>query len=138
MYGRFSMTDAIAAGSILIQEGTYLPNSRPLRTRSDGSGWAAVEDSRSVFEKAVRAAGWTFFFMAGEIKTTVFGFDRQKTLRAALQRLIRNVKSQNCNSIEITQVTGRSFLKLPYVSVSAHPRHLQKGMVFHQAFYNSI
>jgi len=132
------MTDAIAAGSILIQEGTYLPNSRPLQTGSDGSGWAAVEDSRSVFEKEVRAAGWTFFFMAGEIKTTVFGFDRQKTLRAALQRLIRNVKSQNCNSIEITQVTGRSFLKLPYVSVSAHPRHLQKGVVFHQAFYNSI
>ncbi len=132
------MTDAIAAGSILIQEGTYLPNSRPLQTGSDWSGWAAVEDSRSVFEKEVRAAGWTFFFMAGEIKTTVFGFDRQKTLRAALQRLIANVKSQNCNSIEITQVTGKSFLKLPYVSVSAHPRHLQKGMVFHQAFYNSI
>ena len=132
------MTDAIAAGSILIQEGTYLPDSRPLQTGADGSGWAAVEDSRSVFEKEVRAAGWTFFFMAGEIKTTVFGFDRQKTLRAALKRLIANVKSQNCNSIEITQVTGRSFLKLPYVSVSAHPRHLQKGMVFHQAFYNSI
>ena len=132
------MTDAIAAGSILIQEGTYLPNSRPLQTGSDWSGWAAVEDSRSVFEKEVRAAGWTFFFMAGEIKTTVFGFDRQKTLRAALQRLIANVKSQNCNSIEITQVTGKSFLKLPYVSVSAHPRHLQKGMVFHQAFYNAI
>jgi hypothetical protein len=138
MSERFAMTDAIAAGSILIQEGTYLPNSRPLQTGSDWSGWAAVEDSRSVFEKEVRAAGWTFFFMAGEIKTTVFGFDRQKTLRAALQRLIANVKSQNCNSIEITQVTGKSFLKLPYVSVSAHPRHLQKGMVFHQAFYNSI
>jgi hypothetical protein len=138
MSERLSMTDAIAAGSILIQEGTYLPNSRPLQTGSDWSGWAAVEDSRSVFEKEVRAAGWTFFFMAGEIKTTVFGFDRQKTLRAALQRLIANVKSQNCNSIEITQVTGKSFLKLPYVSVSAHPRHLQKGMVFHQAFYNSI
>jgi hypothetical protein len=138
MSERFSMTDAIAAGSILIQEGSYLPDSRPLWTGSDGSGWAAVEDSRSVFEKGVRAAGWTFFFMAGEIKTTVFGFDRQKTLRVALKRLIANVKSQNCNSIEITQVTGKSFLKLPYVSVSAHPRHLQKGMVFHQAFYNSI
>jgi hypothetical protein len=138
MSERFSMTDPIAAGSILIQEGSYLPDSRPLRTGSDGIGWAAVEDSRSVFEKEVRAAGWTFFFMAGEIKTTVFGFDRQKTLRAALKRLIANVKSQNCNSIEITQVTGKSFLKLPYVSVSAHPRHLQKGMVFHQAFYNSI
>jgi hypothetical protein len=132
------MTDAIAAGTILMQEGTHLPNSQPLQRKSDSSGWAAVENSRSALEKEVREAGWTFFFMAGEIKATVFGFDRQKTLRTALKRLIANVKSQNCNSIEITQVTGRSFLKLPYVSVSAHPRHLQKGLVFDQAFYNSV
>src|ERR1035437_6793085 len=132
------MTDAITAGSILIQEGTHLLNSQPLERESHSSGWAVVENSRWAFEKEVREAGWTFFFMAGEIRATVFGFDRQKTLRAALNRLIANVKSQNCNSIEITQVTGKSFLKLPYVSVCAHPRHLQKGMVFHQAFYNSI
>ena len=68
--------------------------------------------------------------MAGEIKATVFGFDRQKALRAALKRLIADVKSQHCNSIEITRVTGKSFLRVPYVSVSAHPRHLQKGMSF--------
>jgi hypothetical protein len=133
-----AMTDAITAGSILIQEGTHLPNSEPLEREPASSGWAAVGSSRSAFEKQVREAGWTFFFMAGEIRATVFGFNREKTLRAALKRLIRNVKSQNCNSIEITQVTGRSFLKLPYVSVSAHPRHLQKGLVFDQAFYNSI
>ena len=132
------MTDAIAAGSILMQEGTHLPNSQRPQRESQPSGWEAVENSRCGFEKEVREAGWTFFFMAGEIKATVFGFDRQKTLRAALKRLIRNVKSQHCNSIEITQVTGKSFLKLPYVSVSAHPRHLQKGLVFGQAFYNSI
>ena len=132
------MTDTIAAGTILMQEGTHLPNSQPRRRESDSSGWAAVENSRCGFEKEVREAGWTFFFMAGEIKATVFGFDRQKTLRAALKRLFGKVKSQNCNSIEITQVTGKSFLKLPYVSVSAHPRHLQKGLVFDQAFYNSI
>ena len=132
------MTDAIAAGTILMQEGTHLPNSQPLQKESNSSGWAAVENSRSAFEKEVREAGWTFFFMAGEIKATVFGFDRRRILRTALQRLIANVKSQNCNSIESTRVTGKSFLKLPYVRVSAHPRHLQEGMVFQQAFYNSI
>jgi hypothetical protein len=133
-----AMTDAIAAGSILIEEGTHVPNSQPLERESFSNGWAAVGSSRSAFEKEVREAGWTFFFMAGEIKATVFGFDRKKTLRAALKRLIAKVKSQNCNSMEITQVTGKSFLKLPYVSVSAHARHLQKGLVFGQALYNSI
>jgi len=89
-----------------------------------------VSASLSTFEQQIQEAGWTFFFMAGEIKATVFWFDRQRTLRTALQRLIAKVKTQNCNSIEIAQVTGDSFLYVPYVSVFAHPRHLQKGLVF--------
>jgi len=124
------MKDTITAGSILIEEGTPLPKSLLLQTESNSNGWAAVKDARSTFEKTIQEAGWTFFFMAGEIKATVFGFDRQKALRAALKRLITDVKSQHCNSIEITRVMGKSFLSVPYVSVSAHPRHLQKGMVF--------
>jgi hypothetical protein len=125
-----SVTDAIRAGSILIEEGTPLPSSILLRLEPYSIGWSAVRDERTVFEKEVEKAGWTFFFMAGEIKTTVFGFDKQKALRAALKRLITEVKSQHCNTIEITRVTGKSFLRVPYVSVSAHPRHLQTGSVF--------
>jgi hypothetical protein len=70
--------------------------------------------------------------MAGVIKSTVFGFDRQKRLGEALARLLTSVKSQHCNSIEITQVTEKSFLKVPYVTMSAHARHLQKGLQFVQ------
>ena len=124
------MADAITAGRILVEEGTHLPNSLLLQSESSSNGWAVVKNARSALEKTIQEAGWTFFFIAGEIKTTVFGFDRQKILRAALKRLIKNAKSQHCNSIEITLVAVKSFLKVPYVSVSAHPRHLQKGLVF--------
>jgi hypothetical protein len=124
------MTDAIMAGSILVEEGTHLPNSLLLQRESSSNGWAAVKDVRSAFEKGILEAGWTFFFMAGEIKTTVFGFDRQKTLHAALKRLTTKVRSQHCNSIEITRVARKSFLKVPYVTVSAHTRHLQEGLAF--------
>jgi|SRR5438552_3468577 len=71
------MTDTITAGSILVEEGTHLPKSLLLQSESSSNGWAAVKDVRATFEKAIQQAGWTFFFMAGEIKTTVFGFDRQ-------------------------------------------------------------
>jgi hypothetical protein len=124
------MTDTITAGNILVQEGTHLPRSLLLQTEAHRNRWAAVNGARSAFEKAIQEEGWTFFFMAGEIKATVFGFDRQKALRSALKRLIANVKSQHCNSIEITRVTSKSFLRVPYVSVCAHPRHLQKSMLF--------
>ncbi|MGP8247287.1 MAG: hypothetical protein ACLQVN_22585 [Bryobacteraceae bacterium] len=113
-----------------MEEGAHLPNSQLLRRESHSSGWAAVQNARSTFEKEIPAAGWTFFFMAGEITTTVFGFDKPRMLRAALKRLIKNVKSQKCNGIEITRVADHSFLKVPYVTVSAHPRHLQRGLCF--------
>jgi hypothetical protein len=125
-----TMTDKITAGSIFIDEGAPLPNSFLLPREPHVSGWAAVNNAGSTFEKELEGAGWTYFFMAGEIKTTVFGFDSQKALSTALNRLIANAKAQNCNSIEINRVTGSSFLKVPYVSVSAHPRHLQKCQTF--------
>jgi hypothetical protein len=124
------MTDTITAGSILVEEGTHLPSSLMLQSESSSNGWAATKDVGATFEKGIQGAGWTFFFMAGEITARVFGSDRQKALRTALKRLIADVKLQHCNSIEITQVTDHSFLRMPYVSVTAHARHLQKGMVF--------
>jgi hypothetical protein len=124
------MTDAIVAGNILIDEGAHLPNALLLPGEPDSNGWAALNGARSTFEKEIREAGWTFFFMAGEMRATVFGFDRQKTLGAALKRLIAKVKSRDCNSIEIARVTYKTFLRMRYVTVFAHPRHLQKGLVF--------
>jgi len=124
------MTDATAAGDILIEGGTRIPSNVPPQGKPDTNGWTTLNGARADFEKEIKEAGWTFFFMAGEIKATVFGFDKQKTQRAALKRLIANVASQHCNSIEITRVVSKSFLRLPYVTVSAHSRHLQAGNVF--------
>ena len=124
------MTDTLTAGSILLDRHIDLLNSILLDSAPDSSGWLTLNGTRPAFEQEVHEAGWTFFFMAGAIKATVFGFDREKTLRAALRRLITNVKSHKCNAIEINQVTVKSFLKIPSVNVSAHLRHVQKGLVF--------
>ncbi len=102
-----TMTGEIAAGDILIEEGAQLPDTLLLQGKPDSNGWTTLNGARSAIEKEVRQTGWTFFFMAGETRTTVIGFDRQKTLRTALKRLIANVKSQRCNGIEITHVTNR-------------------------------
>jgi hypothetical protein len=124
------MTPSITAGSILVEENTRLPNNLLLPSESGSNGWAAIKDSRPAFEKAIRESGWTFFFMAGEIHATAFGFDQPKALRTALKRLAADVWSQRCNCIEITQVMDKSFLGMPYVRVTSHPRHLQKGVLF--------
>jgi hypothetical protein len=106
-----------------------MPDSLLLPSES-ANGWATTKSAGPAFEKALGLAGWTLFFLAGPISTNVFGFDKQKTLRSALRQLITKVKAHKCNGIEITDVTYKSFLKVPYVSVSAHLRHVQKGLVF--------
>jgi hypothetical protein len=68
--------------------------------------------------------------MANKIKTTVFSFNRARTIHAALKRVIASVREQKCNCLEIDDVATHSFLGIPYVTVSAHPRHIQTGMVF--------
>jgi len=125
-----AMADTIKPGSIWVRDRAHVPDSLLLQSESDSNGWTAVRDDRHTFERAVQKTGWTLFFMAGEIDATVLGFDKEKALRAAFRRLIANVTSQHCNGIEITRVTSRSFLGVPYVKVSAHARHLQKGVCF--------
>jgi hypothetical protein len=37
------------------------------------------------------------------------------------------VKPQNFNSLQVTEIVARRFLGLPYVTVSAHSRHMQQS-----------
>jgi hypothetical protein len=122
--------DEIKSGTILIEGGATLPKALSLQTSPYSSGWTVVTSSRSEFEKDINLAGWTFFFLAGNIEATVFGFDKQKAVRTAIDRIITDVKAQDCNCLEITQVKMKSFLGLPYACVSAHSRHVQGSSVF--------
>jgi hypothetical protein len=122
------MKDQIKAGMILMQESTFLPDSLLLESEPYSSGWGSLGNlgGRDLELKLIRA-GWTLFYMAGEIKRTVFGFDKQKAVRTAVKRIIANVTSQKFNCLELTQLATNSFLGMPYVNVSAHARHIQKS-----------
>lgn len=123
---------SIASGAILIEKGTVLPEPLTLDNGSAGLGWASVANNpdRRQIEKDLAAAGWTFFYIAGSISSAAFGFERQKMVDAALKRIIAKVKLQKCNCLEIDDVAMRSFWGMPYVSILAHSRHIQKGMFF--------
>jgi hypothetical protein len=103
-----------------------------LEDNASSNTWLPVKHKLTSYEleRDLTAGGWTFFLMAGGISTTVMGFDRAKMMRAAVERLIADVKRQKCNCLEIDSVETRSFLWVPYVNVSAHARHIQKSGVF--------
>ena len=128
------MEDTIKAGAILIEDGALLPESVGLESEPRSNGWRRVKNLDGVeLDRRVREAGWTFFYLAGEIKANVFGFDVEKTTRKATTRLLEILKSDKLNCLEITQVVCKRFLGMPYVSVSGHARHIQGSMFLSRA-----
>jgi hypothetical protein len=122
------MADTIKPGTILITEGALLPESLLLESEPYAYGWRLVKklDSNGL-DQIISQAGWNFFYIAGVIETDAFGSDEKKTTRKAIKRIIANLKSKNFNCLEITRVAAKRSLGLPYVSVSAHSRHIQEG-----------
>ncbi|MBZ5671474.1 MAG: hypothetical protein LAO04_17320 [Acidobacteriia bacterium] len=127
------MAENARAGMILIKEGTPLPESLQLESDPYLKGWRLVKNlGSSGMDRKLCEAGWTFFHMAGEVKAIVFGSDSEKTTRRAVKKVIANMKSDRFNCLEISQVAAKGFLGLPYVTVSAYPRHIQESMfLFH-------
>jgi hypothetical protein len=127
------MTQTIEIGTLLLKEGTSLPKTLALESDPYGKGWRRVKnlDSSGVDRKLCEA-GWTFFYMAGEVKAMAFGSDLEKTTRRAVKKLIGNMKSGKFNCLEISLVAAKSFMGLPYVLVTGHARHIQESIyLFH-------
>jgi hypothetical protein len=124
------MQETIKSGIMLIADGITLPESLQFETDPYAFGWRLVKnfDSHS-FNQIIGQAGWNFFYIAGAIETNAFGSDEKKTTRKAIKQVIGKLKSKNFNCLEITLVAAKRTLGLPYVSVSAHSRHIQKSMV---------
>ncbi len=122
----------ITAGTILMEKNTACPEFFHILPAGSPCAWETVTHSLTHREltSELSSQGWTFFYMANAIRITSCGFNRQKMIYAALQRLIECIKKQKCNCLEVDDVTMRRFLGIPYVQLTAHPRHIQKGMVF--------
>ncbi len=124
------MPNEIKTGSILIEEGALLPESLRFESEPYTKGWRLVKNLDGYgLNRRISEAGWTFFYLAGEVDASVVGSDSEKTRRRAIKRMVAKLRSDKFNSLEITQVSAKRFLGLPYVSVSAHWRNIQESLV---------
>jgi len=123
------MPDTIKTGTILIKEGTLLPEAVRFESEPCVPGWRLVKDLDGCgLDRKIRDAGWTFFCLAGEIRATVFGIDEEKMVRRTIAEILARLKLEKFNSLEITQVASeasRRFLGVLCVTVSAQSQHIQ-------------
>jgi len=120
------MPSTVQVGTILMKEWPGMPELIGFETEPRLGEWSMVRAPDAfTLDREIHAAGWNFFFMAAEVKTMFFGSLRAAKVQSALTRILAKVKQQHFNGLEITAIVARHFLGVPYVTVSAHSRHLQ-------------
>ena len=83
------MSDANKTGSIFLRDDTPLPANLSIESEAFLPGWRVVRNlDRSALARSIEAAKWYFFYLAGEMRTTVLGHDRPGTLRRAVKRIL--------------------------------------------------
>jgi hypothetical protein len=127
MNGGGKMKQEINSGTVFVENGTRIPTFLVAESRPYLSGWGSMEGvAWRQFRKDLNAAGWTYFNIGIELKVTVFGFDRQRMLSRAVQRLSELATSRACNCLELNRMTTMKWVQLPSLTVYAHARRLQE------------
>ena len=123
------MRNTIHAGAIFINDDALLPEAVHPETEPFVRGWKLVRNfDGDKLSREIGRAGWTFFSFAGEITSTVFGDGGTATVRRAVKQILANPKLGQSNSLEVTRVTPKHFLGVPYTTVYACSRHVQKSI----------
>jgi hypothetical protein len=123
------MTETNQSETIFIREDTPLPGSLSLESEGFLPGWRVVRNlDRSSLAQNIESRKWYFFYLAGEMRATVLGRDRSATLRRAVKCILAKQEQQKFNSLEITKIVSKRFLGIPFMSVTAHSRHIQQGV----------
>jgi hypothetical protein len=123
------MTPSIQVGTILIKEQSpRMAEVLALEAEPYIEHWRVVKTLNGfTLDDKIHAARWNFFFLADEVKAMFFGAIGATKVRQALRRIVRKVKQQNFNSLEVTGIVAKRFLGVPYTTVSAHSRHIQQN-----------
>jgi hypothetical protein len=122
------MLPTVEIGTILMKEWPGIPQLLGLESEPCSGNWSVVRVLDGfALDRKIHAAGWNFFFMAAEVRVMFFGSLKVAKIQNALKRLLRKVKQQHFNGLEITEIVARRFLGVPYVTVAAHSRHMQQS-----------
>jgi hypothetical protein len=120
------MPPTIQIGAILMKDWPAMHEQLGLECEPYSGQWTLLKilDVRDL-DRKIHAAGWNFFFMATEIKVMFIGSIGAAKVQNALKRILEKVKQEHFNGLEVTAIVRRHFLGIPYVTVSAHSRHMQ-------------
>ena len=120
------MTHQIQCGAMMVYQSANL-QSLAVESEPYCRNWRSLGTVESSgLDRRVRAKGWSLFFMAGEITTLVPGWEGHNALRRGAKRLLSQIRLQYFNCLEVTDISRKYYLGVPYLTISANPRHIQE------------
>jgi hypothetical protein len=124
------METTIKTGTILMKDGTPLPAGLDASSEAFLTGWRAFANLNGyALTRKIEAENWHFFCLAGEHRASTLGGDRQTTLQRAVRQILAKTASEKYNALEVTKITAKRFLGVPYLRVCAHLRHVQEDIL---------
>jgi hypothetical protein len=122
------MPPTVEVGAILMKDWPGMKKQLGLESDPYSGQWTLLKAlDVCALDRKIHAVGWNFFFMAAEVKVMFFGSVGAAKIQNALKRILAKVKQQHFNGLEVTAIVSRHFLGVPYVTVSAHSRHIQQN-----------
>lgn len=121
----------IAAGTVLVRRGTEFPLGLQVETTQYCPDWEVIEGSDSI-DARLRSSGWNLFFIADAVKSTCLGVG-DASLRKGVNRLLKQIRMLNLNSLRVTHIASKDFLGIRYRVLLAHPCHIQQGCYLQDA-----
>jgi hypothetical protein len=107
------MPDTVKRGTILIKEGTLLPEVLRFESALCAPGWRLVKNLDGYgLGRKIHEAGWTFSWRPGEIGATLFGLDEQMTLRRAVEQILANLELAEFNSFRAKDIPLRDHARI--------------------------
>lgn len=119
---------SIQAGAILIQEGLLLPEGLKVETESYSTHWRLVRGlACGQLDHSINAVGWNLFYSGIQTTGSALGSGSRDSIRRAIFNALGKVRSQYFNCAEIVSISKKHFLGIPYITISAHPHHIQQA-----------
>lgn len=119
----------LKVGTILIRIGTVTPERLEVESEGFCEGWDRVRNTEATeLERSLRGSGWHMFYLADSARAVAIGISDQGTICTAVLRLLKKLRSQMFNSVELTEVSTKHFAGIPYVHLTGHARHIQREM----------
>lgn len=118
----------IQVGTIFIRNRPLILRTLELESKPYSGTWDVLHCSRSSsLIQRIRDAGWNCFFGAAEVKATVLGSLAATSVHMALKDIFVKVRHADFNCLEVTKISDHRFFGMPYITVYAQSRHIQRG-----------